>query len=113
MDSAFVGLIFSVFNSGRVVPGVPTGTQEAVESEGATMVSMNAQGTGRIQMTAFQSGAVDAQARPLPPPPPHSVSNWTSGPPPDWPSPHTHDSHTPSSYVHKEVTELMHMPAAL
>jgi hypothetical protein len=24
MDSGFVGLIFSVFNHGRVVPGVPT-----------------------------------------------------------------------------------------
>ena len=27
MDSAFVGLIFSCFNEGRVVPGVATGTQ--------------------------------------------------------------------------------------
>ena len=99
MDSAFVGLIFSVFNSGRIVPGVATGTQESVEADGATLVSMNAQGTGRIQMTAFQSGAVDAQARPLPPPPPHSVSHWTHGPPSAWP----HDPQTPSSYVHQEV----------
>lgn len=99
MDSAFVGLIFSVFNSGRVVPGVPTGTQESMEADGTVMVSMNAQGTGRIQITAFQSGAVDAQTRPLPPPPPHCVSNWTHGRPSDWPT----DVQAPSSYVHKEV----------
>ena len=101
MDSAFVGLIFSVFNSGRVVPGVATGTQELVESDGTMMVSMHAHGSGRVQVTAFQSGAVDANGRHVPPLPPHSVSNWTEGAPADWPS----ESHcsTPASYVHKEV----------
>ncbi|KAJ1474381.1 lys-63-specific deubiquitinase BRCC36-like protein [Baffinella frigidus] len=31
LDSAFVGLIFSCFNSGLVVPGVPTGTQALLQ----------------------------------------------------------------------------------
>ena len=101
MDSAFIGLIFSVFNSGRVVPGVATGTQERVEADGAMTVSMTAEGSGRIQVTAFQSSAVDAQGHSLPPPPPHSVSNWEQGPPQDWPSPPQGIS--PASYVHKEV----------
>ena len=104
MDSTFIGLIFSVFNSGRVVPGVATGTQETVEADGAMMVSMHAHGSGRMQVTAFQSGAVDARGQHLPPLPPHSVSNWAHGPPADWPS-HTQAS-SPASYVHKEVVRV-------
>ena len=104
MDSAFVGLIFSVFNSGRVVPGVATGAQELVEADGTKMVSMNAHGSGRLQVTAFQSGAVDAHGRHLPPMPPHSVSNWPQGCPADWPGQPAASS--PASYVHKEVPSV-------
>lgn len=101
MDSAFVGLIFSVFNSGRVVPGVATGTQELADTDGTMMVNMNSPGSGRVQATAFQSRGVDAGGRHLPPLPPHSVSNWAREPPADWPfDPQTS---SPSSYIHKEV----------
>jgi proteasome lid subunit RPN8/RPN11 len=101
LDSAFVGLIFSVFNSGRVVPGVPTGTQELGTGEAATTVSMNAHGSGRVQMTAFQSRAVNAEGQALPPLPPHSVSNWTQGAPADWPW--NAQAGSPASYTHKEI----------
>jgi len=56
LDSAFVGLIFSCFNAGLVVPGVPTGTQ-ALLQDGAShgfdgmMVSMGkTEGVGRVQV---------------------------------------------------------------
>ena len=42
---------------------------------------MNALGSGRMQVTAFQSSAFDSSGRLVPPTPPHSVSNWPDGPP--------------------------------
>jgi hypothetical protein len=100
LDSAFVGLIFSVFNHGapfarptlsarrpprlthppphaltrrrsapgKVVPGVPTGTQALAAQQDAPglMVSMGkASGAGRIQASC----APGAHPPPLPPPP--------------------------------------------
>ena len=68
LDSGFVGLIFSVFNQGSVVPGVPTGAQtHNVSDDGCPyLVSLEGAGaTSRIQMTAFQSQymAVRSEAR--------------------------------------------------
>jgi len=79
MDSGFVGLIFSAFNAGRVVPGVATGAQ-ALDKDGNHLVSMgNLEHAGRIQVTCFQSKYVDGEGRNVPPPPPQRVSNWPEG----------------------------------
>jgi BRCA1/BRCA2-containing complex subunit 3 len=55
MDSTFIGLIFSVFNSGRVVPGVATGTQEETEAGGAMMVSMHGTHSEKYSIVTFFS----------------------------------------------------------
>ena len=83
LDSGFVGLIFSVFNQGTVVPGVPTGSQTHNISEDDScpyLVSMDSAGaTNRIQMTAFQSQYMAVRLIPAPHTAPHPRA---SSPPP-------------------------------
>eukprot|EP00292_Cryptomonas_paramecium_P013060 CAMPEP_0113671202 /NCGR_PEP_ID=MMETSP0038_2-20120614/5574_1 /TAXON_ID=2898 /ORGANISM="Cryptomonas paramecium" /LENGTH=219 /DNA_ID=CAMNT_0000587329 /DNA_START=15 /DNA_END=670 /DNA_ORIENTATION=+ /assembly_acc=CAM_ASM_000170 len=123
LDSGFVGLIFSVFNEGTVVPGVPTGAQtHQIDNDGTPLlVSMDGgSGSGRIQMTAFQSQYIAADGSVVPPPPPQSLSLAGGG---AIPATREHSERVATaaaavsaqarSYAHKEVALAVVPPARL